>query len=140
MSSSRHLLQLLIATSSCSNISSHDLREWMEVGREGGKEREGEEGGKEREGEEGKREGEGEEGKREGEGGEREREGEGRKRGGRTLFVALGTCTIVLRRIWKACISLVPRPPLFFVLRFAFSILHKTEEHENGEGLGTPIT
>ena len=57
MSSSRHLLQLLIATSSCSNISSHDLREWMEVGREGGKEREGEEGKKEGEGGRGREEG-----------------------------------------------------------------------------------
>ena len=37
--------------------------------------------------------------------------------------------------------SLVPRPPLFFVLQFAFSIIHGSGRTvKNGEGLGTPIT
>ena len=35
---------------------------------------------------------------------------------------------------FKVCTSLIPRPPLFFVLRFAFSIIHGSERAvKNGE-------
>ena len=47
----------------------------------------------------------------------------------------------MLHRLIRYSCSLVPRPPPFFVLRFAFSIIHGSGRvAKNGEDLGTLIT
>ena len=69
------------------------------------------------------------------------------------LFHATG-CVVGLENKMKMNGSLIPRPPPFFVLRFAFSIIHGSgfralplpciilntnRRTKNGEGLGTRL-
>ena len=57
------------------------------------------------------------------------------------MDINMGLCMVFLIGSMKVTINFVPRPLLFFVLRFVFGIIHRSRRAAKcKEGLGTPIT